>query len=59
MTIEDFNETFDERLADENYNTIGGYVMGRLECVPRVGDTVSGAQWFCTSSRWTRSASTV
>jgi CBS domain containing-hemolysin-like protein len=42
MTIEDFNEMFDEHLTDENYNTIGGYVMGQLERVPRVGDTVSG-----------------
>jgi CBS domain containing-hemolysin-like protein len=42
MSIEDFNQTFGEHLVDENYNTIGGYVMGRLERVPRVGDTVSG-----------------
>jgi CBS domain containing-hemolysin-like protein len=40
MLIEDFNEEFDLDLSDENYNTIGGYVMGRLERIPRVGDAV-------------------
>jgi CBS domain containing-hemolysin-like protein len=40
MLIEEFNELFGVRLHDENYNTIGGYVMGRLGRVPKVGDTV-------------------
>lgn len=40
MLIEDFNEEFGLNLSDENYNTIGGYVMGRLERIPQVGDAV-------------------
>jgi CBS domain containing-hemolysin-like protein len=40
MLIEEFNELFSVSLHDENYNTIGGYVMGRLERMPKVGDTV-------------------
>ncbi|MBN1286287.1 MAG: HlyC/CorC family transporter [Anaerolineae bacterium] len=40
MLIDDFNEEFGLRLSDQNYNTIGGYVMGRLERMPKVGDVV-------------------
>ena len=40
MLIEDFNEEFGFDLSDENYNTIGGYVMGRLQRIPQVGDVV-------------------
>ncbi len=46
MLIEDFNEEFDLQLSDANYNTIGGYVMGRLERVPQVGDTVELAGYI-------------
>ena len=41
MLIEDLNEEFGLNLSDENYNTIGGYVMGQLGRVARVGDTVN------------------
>lgn len=40
MSLETFNEAFDMELADPNYNTIGGYIMGRLDRVPEVGDVV-------------------
>lgn len=38
--LDDFNEEFGLHLADENYNTIGGYMMGRLQRIPQVGDVV-------------------
>jgi putative hemolysin len=39
-TIGDVNDAFDLNLVDENYDTIGGYVMGRLGRIPRVGDVI-------------------
>ncbi len=39
-TIGDVNDAFGLGLKDENFDTIGGYVMGRLGRVARVGDTV-------------------
>ncbi|HEC21393.1 MAG TPA: HlyC/CorC family transporter [Chloroflexi bacterium] len=38
--IEEVNEALNLSLSDENYDTIGGYVMGRLERIPRLGDEV-------------------
>jgi CBS domain containing-hemolysin-like protein len=38
--IEDVNEAFNLALLDENYDTIAGYVLGRLGRMARVGDTV-------------------
>jgi CBS domain containing-hemolysin-like protein len=40
VTIEDVNEALDLGLEDEYYDTIGGYVMGRLERIPKAGDEV-------------------
>jgi len=39
-SIGDVNDAFDLNLVDQNYDTIGGYVMGRLSRIPKVGDTV-------------------
>jgi CBS domain containing-hemolysin-like protein len=38
--IEDVNEHLSLELSDPNYDTIAGYVMGKLERIPRVGDEV-------------------
>lgn len=38
--ISEVNVYFNLALVDENYDTIGGYVMGRLDRMARVGDTV-------------------
>lgn len=39
-TIGDLNDAFGLNLVDENYDTVGGYVMGRLGRIPREGDVV-------------------
>jgi CBS domain containing-hemolysin-like protein len=41
MNIADFNESFNFHLVDTNYDTLGGYVMGRLERIPIVGDKIA------------------
>ncbi len=40
MLLEEFNDTFGFNLADPNYETIAGYVMGRLDRIPKIGDEV-------------------
>lgn len=40
VLISDINDVFALNITDENYDTIGGYVMGKLERIPRVGDVV-------------------
>jgi CBS domain containing-hemolysin-like protein len=39
-TIGDVNDAFGLDLSDPNYDTIGGYVMGRLGRIPRLGDQI-------------------
>ncbi len=39
-SIGDVNDAFSLDLADPNYDTIGGYVMGRLGRIPKVGDHI-------------------
>jgi putative hemolysin len=39
-SIGDVNEAFDLNLLDENYDTVGGFVMGRLGRIPKLGDEV-------------------
>ena len=42
--IEEFNQHFDLHLVDPNYDTIAGYVLGRLGHIPRLGDVVQDAE---------------
>lgn len=38
--IEEINAAFDLHLSDPNYDTIAGFVLGRLDRIPQAGDTV-------------------
>lgn len=38
--VTDVNEQFGLHIDDETYNTVGGYVLGRLGRRPRVGDAI-------------------
>ena len=38
--IADFNKHFGTTFSDEDYDTVGGFVMARLGRIPRVGDRV-------------------
>ena len=40
MPLEEFNDVFGLNLVDPNYETIAGYVMGRLDRIPKIGDEV-------------------
>jgi len=40
--IEEVNQHLNLNLQDPNYDTIAGYVMGKLGHIPRVGDVVEG-----------------
>jgi CBS domain containing-hemolysin-like protein len=40
MPIEEVNETFELQLVDPYYDTIAGYMLGRLGRIAKVGDTV-------------------
>ena len=40
MLVEEFNDTFGLNISDPNYETIAGYVMGRLNRIPKVGDEI-------------------
>ena len=42
--ILDDNAAF-SREDEENYQTLGGFVMGRLDRIPRAGDAFEGAGW--------------
>ncbi len=40
MLIAEINSEFNLHIVDENYDTLGGYIMGRLERIPEVGDSI-------------------
>jgi len=40
-SIGDVNDAFELQITDENYDTIGGYIMGRLGRIPKAGDEVA------------------
>jgi len=41
FSISDLNERYDLRLPDEDYTTVGGFVLGRLGRIARVGDRMA------------------
>jgi len=48
MSISDFNDHFDLRLPDEDWDTVGGFVFGTLEHVPVVGEFIDRDGWKFT-----------
>lgn len=44
MLIDEVNEHFGLSLADPNYDTIAGFILGRLNRIPKVGDVVEVAE---------------
>lgn len=44
MLIEEVNETFDLHLTDTDYDTIAGYILGRLGKIASVGDCVEDTE---------------
>lgn len=38
--LKDFNDYFGTALREENYHTIAGYILGRLDRIPAAGDVV-------------------
>lgn len=44
MLIDEINAIFDLHLEDPNYDTIAGYVLGRLGHIPHVGEKIEDAE---------------
>ena len=45
MSISDFNEHFNLRLDEDEYDTVGGFMFGTLEHVPDAGELVATDGW--------------
>lgn len=45
MSTSDFNEHFNLRLNEDEYDTVGGFMFGTLEHVPELGESVSMDGW--------------
>ncbi len=47
ILITEVNDEFKLHIVDANYDTLGGHIMGQLERIPEVGDTVTedGVTW--------------
>ena len=41
INIDDFNELMDTDLENEDYDTLGGFLLGQLDKIPVAGDTIS------------------
>jgi CBS domain containing-hemolysin-like protein len=39
--LAEINDQFGLHIVDENYDTLGGHIMGRLERIPEVGDRIA------------------
>ena len=48
MSVSDFNDHFDARLPDEDWDTVGGFVFGTLEHVPEPGESLEHDGWRFT-----------
>jgi len=44
IVLDDLNEALDISLADDDVDTLGGYIFNRLERVPEQGETVEGEE---------------
>jgi putative hemolysin len=44
ILIPEFNEYFGMTLSDPNYNTVAGYILGKLGRLPLVGDIIDDAE---------------
>ncbi len=40
MRLDDFNDNLGTSLESDDYETIGGYIMGKIDRIPKVGDVV-------------------
>jgi len=41
INIDDFNELMDTDLENEDYDTLGGFLLGQLDKIPVAGDTIT------------------
>jgi putative hemolysin len=41
INIDDFNELMDTDLENEDYDTLGGFLLGQLDKIPIAGDTIT------------------